>query len=158
MRFKDIRQRSWERGGLSRRQLLTSAAGATGAGVVLGSGLWTPAIADGEEGETGQRCAVALPIPFINPRNGQHFFFPGRVDGSDAPTDPTGPQPNGRDPSTITNFNGFVGQVDLNFTGTARDTTTGMTHQYDFHTDTRFMKGEFIASDEQRHRGAFAFI
>jgi hypothetical protein len=67
-------------------------------------------------------------------------------------------QPDGRDPSTITNFDGFIGQVDLTFSGTARDTKTGETATYDFHTDTRFMKGVFIASDERRRRGAFAFI
>ena len=35
---------------------------------------------------------------------------------------------------------------------------TGATAPYTFHTDTRFMKGTFIASDERRHHGAFAFI
>jgi hypothetical protein len=51
-----------------------------------------------------------------------------------------------------------VGQVDLTFSGTARDTKTGAKANYSFHTDTRFIKGDFIASDEQRHSGAFAFI
>jgi hypothetical protein len=35
---------------------------------------------------------------------------------------------------------------------------TGQQASYSFHTDTRFIKGQFIGSDEQIHTGAFAFI
>jgi hypothetical protein len=87
-----------------------------------------------------------------------HFYFPGPIDGSAAPTDGTGTHPEGRHPSTITNFEGFVGQVDLNFSRTATDTRTNAKAKYEFHTDTRFMSDEFIASDEKRQRGAFAFV
>ena len=52
----------------------------------------------------------------------------------------------------------FVGQVDLTFSGTGTDTKTGAKAAYSFHTDTRFMKGDFIGSDERMHSGAFAFI
>lgn len=145
---------------ISRRKLIREAAGAAaGAGFVAGSGLWTPARA--EDDEDKERCALPLPIPHISvapPPAPAHFFFPGPVDGLAAPTDPHGPEPNGRDPSTITNFEGFVGQVDLTFSGMGMDTETGTTSPYDFHTDTRFMKGVFIGSDERRHHGAFAFI
>jgi len=34
---------------------------------------------------------------------------------------------------------------------------TGATGTFNFHTDTRFMKGKFIGSDEQEHDGTFAF-
>jgi hypothetical protein len=87
-----------------------------------------------------------------------HFYFPGPIDGSASPTDGTGTHPEGRDPSTITNFSGFVGQADLDFSGTATDIRTGAKANYTFHTDTRFIKGEFIASDQHRHHGTFAFI
>jgi|SRR6516162_5195136 hypothetical protein len=144
---------------LSRRNLIRGAAStAAGAGVIVGSGLWKPLMADDED---EGHCGVALPIPHITsapPPVPVHFFFPGPVDGSAAPTDPHGMQPNGRDPSTITNFEGFIGQVDLTFSGIGTDTETGTTSPYDFHTDTRFMKGVFIGSDERRHHGAFAFI
>jgi hypothetical protein len=93
-----------------------------------------------------------------NAQAGVHFYFPGTVDGKPSPTDPFGAHPEGRDPSTVTNFDGFIGQVDLNFSGTGTDTKTGQTAPYTFHTDTRFMSGEFVASDEQRHRGTLAFI
>jgi hypothetical protein len=69
-----------------------------------------------------------------------------------------GAHPEGRDASLITNFSGVVGEVDLTFSGTGMDTKTGVKAAYSFHTDTRFMLGAFIASDEQLHRGAFAFI
>ncbi len=144
------------RRGLSRRNVVR---GTMAAGAALGSGLWTPARGDDDN---DRRCGQPLPIPHLNPAMGpgalRHFYFPGPVSGGAAPTDPTGVHPEGRDPSTITHFDGVVGQVDLFFSGTGRDTKTGAKAKYGFHTDTRFMRGEFIFSDQQRHRGAFAFI
>jgi hypothetical protein len=151
----DLRRRA----SVLRRGFLQTAAGA---GVVLSSGLSIPARADDDENDDDHaaHCAVPLPQPHTTagPFGPLHFYFPGPIDGSAAPTDGTGTHPEGRDPSTITNFRGFVGQVDLLFSGTATDTDTGAKANYQFHTDTRFMKGEFIGSDEKRHRGAFAFI
>ena len=148
----------WERV-LSRRQLIKTAGSV---GLVLGSGVGFPALAhDGRGRRRGeaQRCVSPLPIPHVTTPPGAHFFFPGPVTGVDFPTtDPTGAHPGGRDPSTITNFKGFIGQVDLDFSGTGTNTRTGETATFNFHTDTRFMKGKFIGSDERRHRGAFAFI
>jgi hypothetical protein len=152
--WKNLQQK-W----VSRRNLIRGAAGAAaGAGFVLGSGLSVRAAADDNEGS--ETCGLALPLPHTTagPFGPIHFYFPGPIDGSAAATDGTGTHPEGRDPSTITNFEGFVGQVDLNFSGTGMDTKTGATAVYQFHTDTRFMKGTFIASDERRHHGAFAFI
>ncbi len=146
---------------LSRRNLIRGAAGtAAGAGLVLGSGLRFPALADDEDVDGKETCGLPLPLPHTTagPFGPLHFYFPGPIDGSAAPTDATGTHPEGRDPSTITNFEGFVGQVDLTFSGTGMDTKTGATAPYTFHTDTRFMKGLFIGSDERTRRGAFAFI
>jgi hypothetical protein len=144
------------RRGISRRNLVHQTMGA--AGVVLGSGLWTPARADNEE--DGGSCGQPLPLVHTTagPFGPLHFYFPGPIDGSAAATDGTGTHPEGRDPSTITNFNGFVGQVDLTFSGTATDTKTGAKAAYSFHTDTRFMKGQFIDSNETSQHGTFAFI
>jgi hypothetical protein len=146
---------------LSRRKLIRGAAGvAAGAGFVAGSGLWTPARADDLDEGQGL-CGQALPIPFTHPTptgGPIHHYFPGPIDGSAAATDATGTHPEGRDPSLITNFRGVVGEVDLTFGGTAMDTKTGATAAYKFHTDTRFMVGDYLASDEQLHSGAFAFI
>ena len=144
---------------LSRRNLIRGAAGtAAGAGLLLGSGVRLSARADEDEGN--ETCGLALPLPHTTagPFGPIHFYFPGPIDGSAAATDGTGTHAEGRDPSTITNFEGFVGQVDLTFSGTGTDTKTGVTAPYQFHTDTRLMKGTFIASDERTHHGAFAFI
>ncbi|OLC83786.1 MAG: hypothetical protein AUH66_02035 [Acidobacteria bacterium 13_1_40CM_4_57_6] len=144
---------------LSRRNLIRGAAGtAAGARLLLRSGVRLSARADEDEGNA--TCGLALPLPHTTagPFGPIHFYFPGPIDGSAAATDGTGTHAEGRDPSTITNFEGFVGQVDLTFSGTGMDTKTGATAPYTFHTDTRFMKGTFIASDERRHHGAFAFI
>jgi len=147
------------RQGISRRNLVH---GTMAAGTGLGSGLWTAARAanDDEQGESSL-CGQPLPITHTQPNPFGvpiHTYFPGPIDGSAFLTDPLGTHPEGRDPSTITNFNGVVGQVDLVFSGTGTDTKTGAKAKYSFHTDTRFMKGEFIGADEQRHNGAFAFI
>ena len=129
--------------GLSRRRFLTTAVGATGA--LFASGLWTPAIAGPGSGDPN-------PIPHLTPTpfGGFHFFFPDPVEGVDAN--------HGHDPSTITDFNGFIGQAELFLTGTGTDTNTGATAPYKFHTDMRFMKGEFVGTDGRKHHGAFAFI
>jgi len=131
------------------------------AGAVLGSGIWIAAGADDDEDERSL-CGQPLPITHTQPNPFGvpiHVYFPGPIDGSPfLLTDPLGAHPEGRDPSTITNFNGVVGQVDLVFNGTGTDTKTGTKAMYSFHTDTRFIQGEFLGADEQRHKGAFAFI
>lgn len=148
------------RAGVSRRSLIGRAA----ATAVLGSGVSYPLLAD-DDNSNRARGAVPLPIPHFadlsaavgNPAL-PHFFFPGPVEGTAAPTDPTGAHPDGRDPSTITNFDGFIGQVDLTFSGTGKDLQTGAESPYDFHTDTRFMQGTFVGPDQRRHFGTFGFI
>jgi hypothetical protein len=158
---------------VSRRRFIQGSVGAVaGAGAALGPGLLRPIFADDE---SRRSTAVALPIPHrtflpFGPTSvasvGVHFYFPGPVSGRAHPSDPTGPtgsppsgnHPEGRDPAVITNFNGWIGQFDGTFEGTGRNTNTGATAHYKFHTDTRFVSGEFIGSDEHSHRGTLAFI
>ena len=138
--------------GLSRRRVLGTA-GAAGALLVSGF----PVRAFGAKPGTG----VPKPQPHItNGPFGQslHFYFPGPVDGSVAPTDPTGAHPDGRDPSTIYDFNGFIGSADLVLSGTGTDLATLATAPYTFHTDMRFMKGVFIDTEGRTQKGSFAFI
>ena len=131
-------------------------------GAVLGSGLLSAARAADEDDQDEQSlCGLPLPITYtFNPFGVPiHTYFAGPIDGSAFPlTDPLGTHPEGRDPSTITNFSGLVGEVDLVFSGTGTDTKSGAKANYSFHTDTRFITGEFIGADEQRHKGSFAFI
>ena len=106
-------------------------------------------------------CDFPVPIPHINtpPPGGGHFYFPGPVDGSQVLSlDPSGAHPEGRDPSVIFNFKGFVGVADLNLTGTGTDLQTGARVPYGFHTDMRFMHGVFVGTDLIERRGSFVFI
>jgi hypothetical protein len=80
------------------------------------------------------------------------------VDGSAVATDPSGAHPEGRDPSIIFNFKGFIGQADLLLTGTGTDLNTGATGPYQFHTDMRFMKGVFVGTDGTERKASFAFV
>ncbi len=114
---------------LSRRQLLRGAVGATAGGAVLGSGLWAapPVFAD-EGGSTVE------PVPIPNGDRGTHHFFPGR----------------GKEVSTITDFNGFVGIAQVFGTGAARDGGP-----LNFSIDNRFLLGEYVGVDGALHRGAF---
>ncbi len=144
----------FQRKAFSRRNFVRGLSTA-GAGLVVGSKLITPALAQEDEG--GERkgcrasglCDTPFPIPHAA-ANGAHFFFPGKVEGIDAD--------HGHDPSLITDFNGFIGEADLNLTGTGTRLTDGKIAPYKFHTDMRFLKGVFVGVDGRKHRGAFAFI
>jgi hypothetical protein len=143
--------------GVSRRSFFGRAAATSGA-VLLGS--TTPAELFAQNERLPGRCDFPEPIPHINvpPPGGAHFYFPGPVSGAAAPTDPSGAHPEGRDPSVIFNFRGFVGQGDFNLSGTGIDLTTGQTAPYTFHAEMRFMEGVFVGTDLVERRAAFAFV
>src|SRR5712664_4886032 len=69
---------------LTRRNLIRGAAGtAAGAGLLLGAGLRSSALADDDDEGKRNRCkAPARPIPHISTPPGAHFYFPGPVDAS----------------------------------------------------------------------------
>jgi hypothetical protein len=140
----------------SRRNLIRGAAGAAaGTGLLLGSGTRT---AFAQEAAHESCRDLPRPIPHINTPPGTHFFFAGPVTGVAAPTDPSGAHPNGRDPSTITDFKGMIAQADLVFSGTGTDLNTGQSAPYGFHTDWRFMTGVFVGVDGLQHNGTLSFI
>jgi hypothetical protein len=141
---------------LSRRSFFGRAAAVGGAALLSSSvpaRVWADSCSPG-------LCDFPVPIPHINvpPPGGAHFYFPGPVDGSAVATDPSGAHPEGRDPSVIFNFKGFIGAADLNLTGTGTDLTTGATAPYQFHTDMRFMKGVFVGTDGIQRKASFAFV
>jgi hypothetical protein len=147
------------RGEASRRNFLRNTMGAAGA--VVGAGLLQPAVAHVEEQAIQHEsplCDSPFPIPHMTVLpfpsaacpTGFHFFFPGKVEGVDANT--------GHNPSLITDFEGFIGNADLTFNGTGTDLKTGQSATYGFHTDTRFMKGKFVALDGGKVDAALAFI
>jgi len=134
-------------GALSRRQLLVGTAGLAGAAAASALGL--PAIANAAPG-TGE----PRPIPggtTIDELGFFHFYFPT----SPNPAGATDTIENGRgDPSTITDFNGFIGVGEwAGGTGTDQDGTTLF-----WGADVRFMDGEFIGLDGRHRQGAFAFV
>ena len=155
---------------ISRRRLLTgfSAAG----GLLVSSAFPAAALAhDDDQGEdhgcpAGGLCGpTPIPVPHVTPLppgvgtfGKFHFFFPGPVEGTLAPTDPTGTHPGGRDPSTIYDFKGFIGSCDLDLTGMGTNLKTGESRPYGFHTDMRFMRGVFLGTDGRQHRATLAFI
>ena len=90
-----------------------------------------------------------LPIPgTFNPGLGGpdiHFQKPGPADAT------TGRF--GGEPSSITDFNGFIGVAHVEGTGTDN---SGNTLFWD--TDLRFMHGIYQGVDGQLHKGTFAFV
>ena len=97
-------------------------------------------------GHNSTTAATPLPIPgglqLLGPDGPLfHIFLP-------AP---------GVEPSTITDFNGFVGWAAVGGMGT--HTVTGQAPEHiPFEADVRFMRGEFVGADGRNHHGAFAFI
>jgi len=87
---------------------------------------------------------VLVPNPFGGPD--VHFHKPG-------PADSATPDKIGGDPSSIGDFNGFVGVAHVQGTGTDN---AGNTLLWD--VDIRFMKGVYQGVDGNLHRGAFAFV
>ena len=141
-RGRERRGHVWQHA-MSRRQFTRTALGAVGAGAALGAGLWSPGIA------AAHRAHEPVPIPGGSPVLGGafHLFGPGLVDPIDA------------EPSTITDFNGFVGLAFVNGTVTRTSRTTCDVRTLPFlNSDMRFMKGEFRGRDGRMHQGAFAFV
>ena len=93
-----------------------------------------------------------IPIPGAIPnfhRDGGpdiHFQLPG-------PADNTNTRRVGGEPSTITDFNGFVGVAHVQGTGTDNH---GNTLFWD--ADLRFMDGVFRGDDGEIHQGTFAEV
>ncbi|HYU18828.1 MAG TPA: hypothetical protein VEQ11_09045 [Chloroflexota bacterium] len=125
----------WERA-VSRRRFVGTAAGATG--LVLSSGLWLPSLVHAQAG------AAPKPIPGSDPELPAplHFFLPGL----------------GKEPSTITDFDGMIGIAEVMGTGKGTDSRTGTTTDLLFDVDVRFMKGIYVGTDGQRRNGTFGFI
>src|SRR6476660_7425570 len=120
-------------GSLTRRRFLGGAAGALGATALLP----VAAVARPRTDRTPQ------PIPGGLEVGGNTFHVFG-----------FGP---GQEPSTITDFNGFVGVCDVQGTGTATN-PDGSTETLLFDTDMRFMQGVYVGQDGEVHRGTFGFV
>jgi hypothetical protein len=121
---------------LSRRQFILTAAGTTG--LVFGAGLWRSTLAHA----SASGCIEPKPIPGeFPPGSGFHVFLPSDMLGQIT------------EPSTITDFNGFIGQAHVQ--GTGKDKTESPLL---FDADVRFMQGVFIGVDGRHHQGTFGFV
>ena len=129
----------WERALMSRRQFMTTAAGATG--VVLASGLWMPgrALADDD-------APNPIPGDFQPFGPGTEIFH---IDAA---------SPGLTENSTIFDFHGSIGAAIVDGTGIGTNTDTGTTSSLLFDTDMRFMQGVYIGLDGERHTGTFILI
>jgi hypothetical protein len=131
---------------MPRRQFIAKAAGTVGLVLgsgVFGSGIWRPHLVR----------ATPPPGPLPNPIPGGiqplgpgteliHFFLPGPDS----------------EPSTITDFDGFVGVAHVTGNGTRTDASTGNTSRLFFDADMRFMQGQYIGIDGEQHEGTFCFF
>jgi len=127
------------RHGLSRRGFIGGAATAAAAGASLGSGLLWPTAGSA----TALSNRAPKPTPATTTINGVAFHFVS-----------FGP---GVDPSSITDFKGFVGVADVRGHGTAKH-PDGSSEKLLFDTDMRFMKGTYVGLDGAVHRGTFGFV
>lgn len=126
--------------GLSRRAFLGGAA-ATAAGASLGTGLLWPAA--GSAASLSHRGQLPKPTTATMTINGLTFHI-----------GPFGPR---ADPSSITDFKGFVGVADVRGKGTARH-SDGRVETLLFDTDMRFMKGTYVGLDGHVHHATFGFV
>jgi hypothetical protein len=134
----------------SRRRLFGAAAGA--GGTALASRLlWAaPAAAHGQHHEKHE-CR-AEPIP-----GGIQPGGPGTTLFHVFPPDPSAPQL--LEPSTITNFTGFVGLTDVRGTGTETNRLTGAKRTLSWEADLRFFDGLIAGDDgDELARCTFGFV
>lgn len=134
----------------SRRKLIRRSAGAAGAGMVVGTTLSRPLLADRDVDE---RVAQPNPIP-----GGGAPFAPFAIFVHHNPLNPAVPLANINDPSQITDFKGLVGLTHIRGGGTGTDRTSGTSMPLAFRADMGFSQGQFIGSDGNHHEGMFAFV
>jgi hypothetical protein len=103
-----------------------------------------------------ERCLPStvspVPIPAEPIAPGIHTFLPGPADA------PASQSPVGSEPSTITDFTGFVAVAHIQGTGTPSGGTGSDAVSTLFDADLRVMQGVYRGVDGQFHFGTFAFI
>ncbi len=125
---------------VSRRQLIASAAGAA-----LALGLPASTRAARWDSDKTPKPIPGGVTPFGVP---VHHY----------PPVPGAPLSKINDPSSIFDFDGFVGFTRIIGQGVGTDTTTGATTVLNFQADQGFMKGKYIAEDGRLRHGTFGFF
>lgn len=126
---------------ISRRQLLTTAAGAVG--LTATSAVWLPGLIQTE-------AAEALPRPISGGRTAppapEVFFHEYPVQ-------------RGNEPSTVTDFRGYFGVASIDVSAATRtEKRTGNTTSLLWRAEMRMLKGVYIGTDGQSHHGTFGFV
>jgi len=128
-----------------------------GPGAALGAGLISaqPAYAGHEDDDRRDivRGPIIKPIP-----GGAAGLAPFGVFVHHNGLNPANALANIKDPSQITDFDGFVGLTHIRGGGTGTDTSTGTTEALAYQADMGFGQGKFIGTDGRLHRGTFAFV
>jgi hypothetical protein len=130
----------------SRRAFLGRVASA---GTVAGGTLLYPTSAHADDDDEGRPS----PIP-----GGGAPLAPFAILVHHNPLNPAVPLAKIKDPSQITDFNGFVGLTHIRGGGTGTDTASGANIPLAFRADMGFGQGEFVGTDGDRHEGTFAFV
>ncbi len=138
---------------ISRRNFVRGAAGAAGAGALVGSSnlLLPRSVFADDDGD--HKLADPNPIP-----GGVKGLAPFGIFIHHNPLNAALPLGSLSDPSQITDFEGFVGLTHIRGGGTGTDTATGATTRLAFQADMGFSQGKFIGTDGRKHRGTFAFV
>jgi hypothetical protein len=124
----------WERA-ISRREFI--GASALVGGAAMTAPLWTSVVA------SAAKAVDPKPIPqTIAPGAPFHLELLGAS----------------AEPSTITDFTGIVGGVDLLGTGVGTDTVTGATTPLFTAIDNRFIKGVYVGVDGKNHHATLGFV
>ena len=136
---------------LSRRNLFRGIVG-----TALGAGFLRPGLAYGSDDTDDHEHAACIgpnPIP-----GGVKALSPYGVFVHHNPIRPVAHLSDIKDPSQITDFDGFVGLTHILGGGTGTDTTTSATTPLAYQADMGFGRGKFIGTDGRLHRGTFAFV
>jgi hypothetical protein len=124
----------WERA-LTRRQFIGTSALVGGAAMT--APLWSSTLAE------AATMVDPRPIPqTIAPGAPFHLQFLGT----------------NAEPSSITDFKGIIGGVDLLGTGVGVDTGTGAETKLFTAIDNRFMQGVYVGVDGKKHHATFGFV
>jgi len=140
----------FHRSGASRRAFLGTAGAALGAGLLSPSSVYAHRDDDDKQHDED---AQPNPIP-----GGVAPFSPFGVFIHHNPLNPAVALDMIKDPSQITDFDGFVGLTHIRGGGTGTNTLTGVSAPMAYQADMGFSKGKFIGTDGHSHDGTFAFV
>jgi TAT (twin-arginine translocation) pathway-exported protein len=142
-------------GALTRRQFLKAGGAATALAVSSGIGLPQAVGAASQKKSPADPRPIPYGTPFLFP---DPTIFHVEAPGYPLPNPPFDTNPATNDPSTITDFNGFVGLVFVGGQGTHHDLVTDRTETLYWEVDMRFMVGEYVGKDGRHHHGTFGFV